>query len=320
MTVTRAPWYAGRYLELAFEIDVAAGFDPGPLAGFLDAHCEPLAPGAVVDRRFHLAPAAACAGIAGPWITDLAGSRRCDVPPDRWYASDGAVASFGGVQDVYCGLRRIAARQLARAVLLHAAAVRVAGRTALILGDKGSGKSFAGHACLLAGADHLASDKTCVWATARGLRCAGLIGSVRLSLADAERFAGSAAHRAVCARLREVSRDPARVVTGKISLDPSELCRLLGVRPIAAARPSALVFLDRPGDPVALAAIDRGEAERRLAALALADHGPGDPGIALPGASDRVLAELAGSAACLRLSGRPPAAWFGTELAAELAG
>ena len=35
MLTAGKPWYAGRYLELAFAIDVVAGFDPGPLAGFL---------------------------------------------------------------------------------------------------------------------------------------------------------------------------------------------------------------------------------------------------------------------------------------------
>lgn len=321
MLTAGKPWYAGRYLELAFAIDVVAGFDPGPLAGFLDAHCEPLAPGAAIDQRFHLGPARAVTGIPGAWITDQGGSRRLDAGRDRWYAGDGDVASFGLVQDVYCGLRRIATRRLARAVLLHAAAVRIGDRTILILGDKGSGKSFAGHACMLAGADHLASDKTCVWASTHGLRCAGLIGSIRLSLLDAERFAGFTAHRAVCARLHEVGRDPARVVAGKICLDPSELCRLIGIRPVAAARPSALVFLDQPAAPVALAAIDPGDAARRLSAFALTDHGLGDPAIAEigPGA-EALFAELVASSACMRLCGRPPASWFGAALASALAG
>jgi hypothetical protein len=70
---------------------------------------------------------------------------------------------FGVVQDLYCGLRRIAARRLTRAALLHAAAVQLRDRTLLFLGNKASGKSFASYACMLSGADHVASDKTCVW-------------------------------------------------------------------------------------------------------------------------------------------------------------
>lgn len=307
------PWYAGRYLGLAFAVHTSAGFDPGPLAGFLDAHCEPLAPGAAVEQRFHLGPARAFPVLREPAVRDQGGSWRIDDPAarERWYLGVGELASFGLVQDVYCGLRRIAARRLARAVLFHAAAVRRGAHTILILGDKGSGKSFASYACMLAGADYVASDKTCVWTGTHGLRCAGLIGSIRLSLADAGHFAGFAAHQAVCERLQAASGDPERLMGGKICLDPSELCRVLGVRQVIEARPSALVFLQQPGGPVALAPMDAGEAARLLSGLTLSDHGREDPGIGASGAvAAGLIDDLVRSSVCYRLSGRPPASWL----------
>jgi hypothetical protein len=321
MATTSEPWYTGRYLELAFAIHTGVGFDPGPLADFLDAHCEPLEGGAAIDQRFHLGSARAFPARLASAVRDQGGSWRIDAPAarERWYLGANEVASFGLVQDVYCGLRRIAARRLKSAVLLHAAAVRYSEHTILILGDKGSGKSFVSYACMLAGAEYLASDKLCVWASAHGLRCAGLIGSIRLSLADAGRFAGFAAHRSVCERLQAASIDPARVIGDKICLDPSELCQLLGVQPLARARPSALVFLQQSEVPPALAPIDGGEAGRLLAGLTLADHGRGDPGIDASGPIVAGLVErLVQSSACHRLSGRPPASWLRAGLLAAL--
>jgi hypothetical protein len=84
------------------------------------------------------------------------------------------------------------------------------------------------------------------------------------------------------------------------------------------------VFLDQPAAPVALAAIDPGEASRRLSAFALTDHGLGDPALAAIAAigsgAEGLFAEIVASSACMRLCGRPPASWFGAALGAARAG
>jgi hypothetical protein len=306
-------WYAGRYLGLGFAVDVAAGFSPGVLAGFLDAYCDRRAPDDTggIDQRFHLGPAHAAPALGASAVRDRGGAWRVDDPVagTRWYLGDGDAASFGVVQDLYCGLRRIAARRLTRAALLHAAAVQLRDRTLLFLGDKASGKSFASYACMLSGADHVASDKICMWASPLGLRCAGLIGSIRLAPADAAHFAGFTTHAAVRERLRTAARDPARVLGDKICLDPSELCRLVGVRPIHTSRPTTLVILEPRGD-IGLEPIDPVELRRRLTALTLDDHGLGDPGVGVTPATSELLDELATACDGVRLRGRPPAEWF----------
>jgi hypothetical protein len=334
VTADPPAWYAGRYLGLPFTIHLSPGFGPGALAGFLDAHCDPPAPGdatcaapATLDgardngsiaQRFHLGPAHAFPGLLASAVRDHGGAWRVDDPAarTRWYLGTGDAASFGVVQDLYCGLRRIAARRLPRAALLHAATIELGDHTVLLLGDKRCGKSFASYACLLAGAGHVASDKTCIWASPAGLRCAGLIGSIRLSLADAAHFAGVPAHAAVCDRLRAAARDPGRVIGDKICLDPTELCRLIGARTVTTARPTALVVL-QPDGPIAVTALDPRDAAEQLARLTLADHGRDDPGLdaAVPAG---LLADLVRSCRCLRLTGRPPASWLPAGLLAAL--
>ena len=240
----------GCYLGVRFAVHLSPELKLGELDGFLDSHFAACAPGPAPGWTIRVIPETDSPLSVGRGIslwtepsgtvtlTDWDYRIRYHSVPKR---ADGWLV----IQDVYCGIRRLAMITHGACAMLHAACVKIRGRVILLLGEKASGKGVAMHRLIMQhGACYIAGDKVCVWLDRQGVpACSGLISAVRIRLADQSLLADAPAHASAFARATELASGPSRLLGDKVCLAPAEYCHLTRTAALPLARPGVLILL-----------------------------------------------------------------------------
>lgn len=239
-------------------------------------------------------------------ITDEQNQHRC-------YRLDPEFEPHHVIQDVYCGIRRIAARNLPDGILMHAACINIDGKTVAVFGHKGNGKSFLSYACmLLFNAAYVSGDKLCMWSHADGqLRCAGLIEGIRFNPFDIEMFSDHPKHHHLMARVQGYYSAGQRILNDKVCLSPRVVIETLGINSIVETALDTLIFLQSPQAPVRLYPVGGDACMKLIAEHLRGDSSPHETGfVAAENGAGRTMELLRKNSRAFILEGRPSVAWI----------
>jgi hypothetical protein len=175
----------------------------------------------------------------------------------RWAVRERSVSIFASapetdpffVEEAYAAVRWMTCLGVfARSgAVMHAGAVAYGGRGALIVGDKGSGKTTLTTAALARGAGFLASDRAFVWREGSRVRVSGWICTYRVDPVAIAGAIDGATHRRLLDYVARHAAEPTFTHAGKVRIPPLDLVELLGAEPAFAADLRVIAELRRGG-------------------------------------------------------------------------
>lgn len=178
---------------------------------------------------------------------------------------------FSFVQDIYCTIRRLSIRSFNCAIVLHASACRLKGKTVLFLGDKGVGKSLVSDSILMRfDSNFIGADQIIIYNHDHDVRCRGNITSYRVWVKDNLLSRKYDEYKNLLKQAPNMVELEQRIISLKINFPPCVVSEILRKNILIESVPDFFFFLGE-GNDNCVAEINSSVASRLLVKYILQD-------------------------------------------------